>query len=582
MYLFDLFRSFLPLRNPIGFGVGDFVELALAGLLVLAIMTRCWTERWLRRMATKTLPCILFLGALSIALRLLLLPHSPAPTPSGSDDFSYVLLGDTLAHLRLANPTHPLHQFFETIFVLQQPSYSSIYPLGQGIALALGRLAFGSFWVGILLSVALLSALCYWMLRAWVTPGWALTGGLLAVMEFGPLSSWTNSYWGGAVSGVAGCLVFGALPRLCDGGGRRAAALFGVGLGLEMLTRPFESILLVVCVLLFFVPELRGRFDRKRVVRAAVIALLALSPAIVLTLAQNRAVTGSWTTLPYMLSRYEYGVPTSFTFQPNPVPHRELTEEQEMDYRAQSAIHGDGTDTVQRFVERWVFRLRYYRFYFFPPLYFAGFVFAVRVREWRFLWVLVALVVFTLGTNIYPYFYPHYVAAVTCLCVLVSVKGLERLSAMKIRGLMVGWQASRLILFLCATQFLFWYGLHWFGGEEFWPALRYETSDFINYGDAEGRIAINDELRNSSGQQLVFVRYWPQHKFEEWIHNAADIDASRIVWARDLGAVENQKLIAHYPSRKTWLLEPDTEPPRLTAYESLDVGKRSAGQRGGG
>ena len=29
-----------------------------------------------------------------------------------------------------------MHRFFETNFVLQEPSYSSIYPLGQGIVLA--------------------------------------------------------------------------------------------------------------------------------------------------------------------------------------------------------------------------------------------------------------------------------------------------------------------------------------------------------------------------------------------------------------------------------------------------------------
>jgi len=33
MFLFDFFRSFLPLHNPIGFGASDFIELALAALL---------------------------------------------------------------------------------------------------------------------------------------------------------------------------------------------------------------------------------------------------------------------------------------------------------------------------------------------------------------------------------------------------------------------------------------------------------------------------------------------------------------------------------------------------------------------
>ena len=36
MFLFHLFRSFLPLHNPIGFGASDFIELALAAMLVLS------------------------------------------------------------------------------------------------------------------------------------------------------------------------------------------------------------------------------------------------------------------------------------------------------------------------------------------------------------------------------------------------------------------------------------------------------------------------------------------------------------------------------------------------------------------
>ncbi len=214
MFLLHLFQSFLPLRNPIGFGVSDFLEFAIALLLVLLVLCRPWLQDFAARYAHRTIPCMLLLAALPIALRLALLAHSPIPLPSGADDFSYILLGDTLAHFRLTNPPHPLPQFFESIFTLQQPTYSSIFPLGQGIALALGELLFALPWAGVALSISALCALSYWMLRAWVPPSWALLGGIFAVMEFGPLSQWMNSYWGGAVSAVAGCLVFGALPRL--------------------------------------------------------------------------------------------------------------------------------------------------------------------------------------------------------------------------------------------------------------------------------------------------------------------------------------------------------------------------------
>ena len=179
-----------------------------------------------------------------MVLRLLLLGHYPIPEPAVSDDFSYVLLADTLRHLRLANPPHAFPQFFETFFVLQEPTYSSIFPLGQGLVIAAGWLVFGHPWAGIGLSVGALCAFCYWMLRAWTTPGWSLIGGLFSVFLFGPLSQWMNSYWGGAVSGCAGCLVFGALPRLRQTGRMRDGPLLGLGLALQILTRPFESVLL--------------------------------------------------------------------------------------------------------------------------------------------------------------------------------------------------------------------------------------------------------------------------------------------------------------------------------------------------
>ena len=159
MYLFDLFRSFLPLHNPIGFGASDFIELALAVLLIVLVLARAPLEPLARKLAQKTGWCMLFLAGLTIALRLALLPAHPVPTPQGADDFSYLLLGDTLAHFRLANPPHPLHQFFETNFVLQQPAYSSIYPLGPALALALGQVVFHLPWAGVVLSAAAFCAL---------------------------------------------------------------------------------------------------------------------------------------------------------------------------------------------------------------------------------------------------------------------------------------------------------------------------------------------------------------------------------------------------------------------------------------
>jgi hypothetical protein len=96
--------------------------------------------------------------------------------------------------------------------------------------------------------------------------------------------------------------------------------------------------------------------------------------------------------------------------------------------------------------------------------------------------------------------------------------------------------------------------------------LPYESSDYINRGDPEGRIAVQKRLSDSPGKQLVFVRFAPSHPLREWIGNEANIDQARIVWALDLGRSENEKLRQYYPDRTPWLLEPDDRPPRLQPY----------------
>jgi len=280
MYLFHLLRSFLPLHNPIGFGAADFIELAFAGLLVALALGRGWIADAGRRLSRRTGWSMLALAALAVLLRLALLPQHPVPTPGGSDDFSYLLAADTIRHFRLANPPHPLREFFEAIFVVQEPSYSSIFPLGQPMALAAGRMIFGTPWAGVVFSVAAFCALCYWMLLGWTTPGWALIGGLLAIFEFGPLNVWMNSYWGGAVSAVAGALVFGSLPRLWERFSARNAVVLGAGLGLQLLTRPYESVLLAVSVALF---GLLMRAPGRTIKSTAALAVLLVAPTIALT-----------------------------------------------------------------------------------------------------------------------------------------------------------------------------------------------------------------------------------------------------------------------------------------------------------
>jgi hypothetical protein len=545
-----------------GLGPSGLIELVLAALLVaLALAWRRSVIVRAERLAQNTFWTMALLAALPVVLRLCLLTHHPVPTSEIYDEFSHLLEADTLRHFRLANPPHALSQFFETFFVLQQPTYSSIYPPGQALPLALGWMLFGLPWAGVVLATAAFCALVYWMLRGWVSPSWALAGGVLAVVEFGPLNQWMNDYWGGAFIAMSGCLVFGALPRLTLKVRRRDAALLGLGLALNLVTRPYESIYLFLAAGAYFL--LPGA-PRKAASLRSLAKLLPLTGAFVLAaagllLVQNKQVTGSWTTMPEMLSQYQYGVPSAFTFQPNPVPHYPLTPQQAMDYKMQLSFHGSRTDTLRSFLLRLEYRVRYYRFFFLAPLYLALAAFLWRLRDPRYLWVAGTLVLFAIGTNFFPAFQLHYVAAVTCLFVLVSVAGLERIHR---------WlpEAAHWIVILCLAQFAFWYGIHAFCEGASWaPAvLRFETWDMVTHRNSRHAV-VNRALDQVPGKLLVFVRYTPQHIFQdEWVYNRADIDQSRIVWARDLGDEEDRQLRAYYPDRTVLLLEPDSRPPELS------------------
>ncbi len=70
-------------------------------------------------------------------------------------------------------------------------------------------------------------------------------------------------------------------------------------------------------------------------------------------------------------------------------------------------------------------------------------------------------------------------------------------------------------------------------------------------------------------RQLVIVHYGPHHSVhDEYVENAADIDAAPVVWARDMGLEKNTELLRYYPSRKVWWLDVDRK-AELSPYDSV-------------
>ncbi len=499
---------------------------------------------------------LVLIGLLSLAASSGLTLLTRVPQPGIHDEFSYLLAGDTFAHGRMANPTHPLWVHFESIHIIQQPTYASKYPPGQGLALAAGQVIGGHPIVGVWFSTALACVTIFWMLLAWLPARWALLGGILNALN--PLVlTWSQCYWGGAVAMAGGALVLGAFRRIVATPKTRDALLLGIGVALLAISRPFEGMilsLLVAAALLIWM------FSRHSPPTRLIVRKLILPTTAILAVAgtgivcYNYRVTGDPFKLPYSVHEATYGITPNFVWQkqrPEPAYRHSVIRDFQINwtfsfYKRQQSLPGFAYDCGRK-----MFTLgKWYLWGFVMVIPILLTLRSAREDQWLRFTLLLGLL-FTV--SLFPVTWSlqsHYAAPVAGLFCILTLQTLRHLHFWQWRGQPVGQSLTCGLVVIClAASFLF--GVR--------PAQ-------YSKGNLE-RAHLLAEFKQQAEAHLVIVRYSPKHDLhDEWVYNEADIDGAKVVWARDMDTVQNWKLLDYFKGRKVWLLEPDAKPLRLVPY----------------
>jgi hypothetical protein len=515
------------------------------------------------------------LGVGVVLLRVVLLPVWPPPVPAITDEFSHLLLADTLTRGRLTNPTHPMWRHFETIHVIQRPTYNSMYLPGQALFLAAGRLLTGHPWGGVLLSTALMTAAFCWMLRAWMPPKWAIVGAMIAALRLGVGSYWANSYWGGAVPALGGALVLGALPRLERNPGPGPAVWLASGLLLVLNARPFEGLVISMPVawsLLCWLKRVRIWNLPEGPLRGLVTLVAVLFAGGAFTAYYCWRVTGSPFELPYRVNQKTYGWPLTLpVFEPAEVTHRHLPLRQY--YEWEVSEHEQLMHFWRHPFRLAVDSIRLWSFYFGPLL--SVFLVAGLCRSGRRQCLFIAMLCLAgAAVAVEQSRYPHYIAPVAPAAVALVTHGLRASLVRQKRGRPKPvWPGVLLVAWVLATGTRWVIGAPSGSGEVYNRYLSWWHRSPGNLARAE----VENELRALGGRHLAIVRYGESHHWmDEWVYNEADIDSAAVVWAREMDPEANAVLIEYFRDRRIWLVTPE-EVPRIRPYEaSLDQGPRPA------
>jgi hypothetical protein len=352
-----------------------------------------------------------------------------------------------------------------------------------------------------------------------------------------------NSYWGGAVTAIGGALVTGAWVRITRAKRWRYAWLFGIGAVIVVLARPFEGLLLVV-------PALVALGMANRTARVWLPLVLTGVAGASWLAYDNYRVTGHPLRLPYREYYEQYEIVPPFSFIPISTTPRTFRH---FDLESRARETYERARSWRLLVDRpldWLVLLRFYYgnlIWLLPVVVFMPFLW--RSRRTRFAAILVAVI----GTAslIEVWWYPHYAAPFTAALLILATQSMRYLRQWKCGGRETGRflvSAMPLAVLLVTVA------------SEAQAIAAHRTADQLQAKNAQvaQKESIEQHLLTKwPGQDVIFVSYAGlPSPHEEWIYNPANIDAAPVIWARDMGQVQNERLRRYYAGRSFWLFKP--------------------------
>jgi uncharacterized membrane protein len=222
------------------------------------------------------------------------------------------------------------------------------------------------------------------------------------------------------------------------------------------------------------------------------------------------------------------------------------------DFRLARTLQGFSDKTVQKFATAVLFFLG---IALLLPLMMLPRLF----RDTRVRYLLLAGAVFGVGLCVNAWFFPHYAAPFTGAVYVLLLQCMRHLRQSRPIGLALVRYAPLVCLMLAGIRI---YAEPLSLAIHRWPSMWYGTEPL---GLARAKVA--EQIAANPGKQLAIVRYSPQHApFDDWVYNAADIDGSKVVWARELYTSSNEELLRYFQDRQVWLVEPDFDPPKVSRY----------------